>query len=155
VAPVAKAERRADVVWTGDLIHGSGTVQVGSGALARFPVTWASRTERSDGKTSPEELIAAAHAACYAMAFSNTLAKAGHAPEQLNVSATCTLDQVDGKFTITTMDLVVRGTVPGLDQRGFEEAARTAEAGCPVSNALRNNVKINVRAQLEAAGVRG
>jgi len=152
---MAKAERRADVVWTGDLIHGEGTVQVGSGALSGLPVTWAARTERSDGKTSPEELIAAAHAACYAMAFSNTLAKAGQTPERLNVTAVCTLDQVNGKFTITTMDLAVRGTVPGLDQRGFEEAARTAEAGCPVSNALRNNVTINVRAQLETAAVRG
>jgi lipoyl-dependent peroxiredoxin len=152
---MAKAERRADVVWTGDLIKGSGTVEVGSGALGKFPVTWTSRTERSDGKTSPEELIAAAHAACYAMAFSNTLAKAGHAPERLNVTAVCTLDQVNGKFTITTVDLAVRGMVPGLDQPGFEEAARTAEAGCPVSNALRNNVKITVRAQLETAGVRG
>jgi len=152
---MATAERRADVTWTGDLIKGSGSVQVGSGALAKFPVTWASRTERSDGKTSPEELIAAAHAACYAMAFSNTLAKAGHPPTVLNVTATSTLDQVDGKFTITTMDLQVRGAVPGLDQRGFEEAAQTAEAGCPVSNALRNNVRITVRAELEAAGVRG
>ena len=152
---MAKAERRADVVWTGDLIHGKGPVQVGSGALSGLPVTWAARTERSDGKTSPEELIAAAHAACYAMAFSNTLAKAGHTPERLNVTAVCTLDQVNGKFTITTMDLSVRGAVPGLDQRGFEQAARTAEAGCPVSNALRNNVTINVRAQLETAGVRG
>lgn len=152
---MAKAERRADAVWNGDLIKGSGTVQVGSGALAKFPVTWASRTEQPDGKTSPEELIAAAHAACYAMAFSNTLAKAGHPPDGLYVTATCALDQVNGKFTITTMDLQVRGTVAGLDQRGFEEAARTAEAGCPVSNALRNNVRISVRAELEAAGVRG
>lgn len=155
MAALAKAERRADVVWTGDLVHGSGTVRGGSGALSNLPVTWAARTERPDGKTSPEELIAAAHAACYAMAFSNTLATQGHPPDRLSVTAVCTLDQVNGKFTITTMDLAVQGVVPGLDQRGFEEAARTAEAGCPVSNALRNNVRINVRAQLETAGVRG
>jgi lipoyl-dependent peroxiredoxin len=152
---MAKAERRADVTWTGDLIHGKGTVQLFSGAVPSLPVTWAARTERPDGKTSPEELIAAAHAACYAMAFSSTLAKEGHPPERLAVTAVCTLDQVDGKWTITTMDLEVHGRVPGLDQRGFEEAARRAEAGCPVSGALRNNVTITVRAQLEAAEVRG
>lgn len=152
---MAKAERRADVTWTGDLIHGKGTIKVGSGALTEQPVTWAARTEAPDGKTSPEELIAAAHAACYAMAFSNTLAKQGNPPERLAVTAVSTLDQVNGKWTITTMDLTVRGAVPGLDQAGFEDAARTAEAGCPVSNALRNNVKINLRAQLEAVGVRG
>jgi osmotically inducible protein OsmC len=152
---VAKAERRADVAWQGDLIHGKGTVRVGSGALTDLPVTWASRTENPDGKTSPEELIAAAHAACYAMAFSNTLAKQGHPPERLAVTAVSTLEQVNGKWTITTMELSVRGAVAGLDQPGFEEAARQAEAGCPVSNALRNNVKITVRAQLETAGIRG
>jgi osmotically inducible protein OsmC len=152
---VAKAERRADVAWSGDLIHGKGTVKVGSGVLTDLPVTWASRTQNPDGKTSPEELMAAAHAACYAMAFSNTLATQGNPPERLAVTAVSTLDQVNGKWTITTMDLTVRGAVPGLDQAGFEQAAQKAEAGCPVSNALRNNVKITVRAQLEAAGVRG
>jgi osmotically inducible protein OsmC len=152
---MAKAERRAEVAWTGDLIHGSGTVRVGSGALKDLPVTWASRTESPDGRTSPEELIAAAHAACYAMAFSSTLATQGNPPERLAVTAVSTFDQVNGKWTITTMDLTVRGSVPGLDQPGFEAAAQKAEAGCPVSNALRNNVKITVRAQLEPVGVRG
>ena len=146
-----KAERRADVVWEGDLLHGSGTiVSVGSGALGALPVTWASRTERSDGKTSPEELMAAAHAACYAMAFSHTLAQAGTPAERVSVSATCTFEQVEGGFKISTMDLDVRGKVPGLDEAGFEKVAQQAEQGCPVSNALRNNVQIRVNAHLES-----
>jgi osmotically inducible protein OsmC len=148
---MAKAERRANVVWEGNLVKGHGKiVSVGSGALGELPITWASRTERSDGRTSPEELLAAAHAACYAMAFSNTLAQAGTPPERLAVSATCAFEQVGGGFKVTTMDLDVRGKVPGLDQAGFEKVAQEAEQGCPVSNALRNNVQIRVQAHLES-----
>jgi osmotically inducible protein OsmC len=147
---MAKAERRATAQWEGNLTQGSGKiVSVGSGAIEGLPITWASRTERSDGKTSPEELIAAAHAGCYAMAFSNTLAKAGTPAEKLSVNATSTFEQVDGKFKISTIDLDVRGIVPELDQAGFEKAAQQAEQGCPVSNALRNNVQIRVKAHLE------
>lgn len=147
---MVKAERRAEVVWEGNLIQGSGkVVSVGSGAIGELPITWASRTERSDGKTSPEELIAAAHAACYAMAFSHTLAQAGTPAERLLVNAVCTFEQVEGGFKITTMDLDVRGKVPGLDEAGFEKAAQQAEQGCPVSNALRNNVQIRVKAHLD------
>jgi osmotically inducible protein OsmC len=146
---MALAERRAEVVWEGNLTQGNGTLTVGSGALGTQPVTWASRTERSDGKTSPEELIAAAHAACYAMAFSNTLNTRGTPPERLTVSAVCTLDRVEGGVKITTMELSVRGKVPGIDQAGFEQTAQKAEQGCPVSNALRNNVQIRVHTQLE------
>jgi len=147
---MAKAERRATAQWEGDLIQGSGKiVSVGSGAIEGLPITWASRTESSDGKTSPEELIAAAHAGCYAMAFSNVLAKAGTPAKKLSVNATSTFEQVDGKFKITTIDLDVRGNVPELDQAGFEKAAQQAEQGCPVSNALRNNVQIRVKANLE------
>ncbi len=148
---MAKAERRAEVVWEGNLVHGHGkVVSVGSGALGELPITWASRTERSDGKTSPEELLAAAHAACYAMAFSHTLAQAGTPSERLTVSAICTFEQVEAGFKVTTMELDVRGKVPGLDQTGFEKAAQQAEQGCPVSNALRNNVQIHVKASLES-----
>lgn len=147
---MVKAERRAEAVWEGNLIQGSGkVVSVGSGAIGELPITWASRTERSDGKTSPEELIAAAHAACYAMAFSHTLAQAGTPAERLLVNAVCTFEQVEGGFKITTMDLDVRGKVPGLDEAGFEKAAQQAEQGCPVSNALRNNVQIRVKAHLD------
>ena len=146
-----RAERRAEVEWEGDLIHGHGSVvSVGSGALGELPITWAARTERSDGKTSPEELLAAAHAACYAMAFSHTLAQAGTPAERLTVNATCAFEQVGAGFKVTTMDLDVRGKVPGFDQAGFENAAQQAEQGCPVSNALRNNVQIRVKASLES-----
>ncbi len=146
-----KAERRAEVVWQGTLVQGSGNlVSVGSGAIGNLPITWASRTERSDGKTSPEELLAASHAACYAMAFSHTLAQAGTPAEQLTVDATCTFEQTDSGFKVSTMVLDVRGRVPGLDQAGFEKAAQQAEQGCPISNALRNNVAIHVNAQLES-----
>jgi osmotically inducible protein OsmC len=145
-----KAERRAEVTWEGNLVQGHGTiVSVGSGAISNLPITWASRTERSDGKTSPEELIAAAHAACYAMAFSHALAQSGTPAERLTVDAVCTFEQTADGFKVSTMDLNVRGKVPGLDQAGFEEAARKGEQGCPVSNALRNNVDIRLKAQLE------
>jgi lipoyl-dependent peroxiredoxin len=146
-----KAERRAEVVWQGTLVQGSGNlVSVGSGAIGNLPITWASRTERSDGKTSPEELLAASHAACYAMAFSHTLAQAGTPAEQLTVDATCTFEQTDSGFKVSNMALDVRGRVPGLDQAGFEKVAQQAEQGCPISNALRNNVAIHVNAQLES-----
>ena len=145
---MALAERRAEVVWTGTLQEGSGTLNAGSGALSNMPVTWASRTEQPGGKTSPEELIASAHAACYAMAFSNTLAQAGKPPEQLTVSAVCSLDRTDTGLKISTMALDVRGKVPGITQEQFSELAQKAEQGCPVSNALRNNVQISVNAQL-------
>ena len=146
-----KAERRAEVEWQGSLIQGSGRiVGVGSGAIGNLPVTWASRTERSDGKTSPEELLAAAHAACFAMAFSHGLAQAGTTAERLHVNATCTFEQVEGGFKVSTMVLDVSGRVPGLDQASFENAAQAAGQGCPVSNALRNNVAISVNAHLES-----
>ncbi len=147
---MVKAERSAEVTWQGDLIHGSGVASVKSGAFGPVPITWASRTERSDGKTSPEELIAAAHAGCYAMALSHTLATGGTPAERLVVDATCTFEQVESGFKITTMRLDVRGRVPGLDAAGFEKATRQAEQGCPVSNALRNNVQIQLTAHLES-----
>ena len=145
---MALAERRAEVTWTGTLTEGNGTLTAGSGALSNMPVTWASRTEQPGGKTSPEELIASAHAACYAMAFSNTLAQAGKPPEQLHVTAVCSLDRTDTGLKITTMALEVQGKVPGITQDQFTELAQKAEQGCPVSNALRNNLQISVKAQL-------
>src|SRR5579884_1824900 len=148
---MVKAERHAQVEWQGSLVKGNGKiVEVGSGAIGQLPITWASRTERSDGRTSPEELIGAAHAACYAMAFSHALAQAGTPAESLNVNATCTFEQVEGGFKITTMNLDVKGKVPGMDEASFEKAAQQAEQGCPVSNALRNNVQIRLNAHLES-----
>ena len=149
----AQAERRADVIWEGDLLSGSGTItKVTSGAWGNLPVSWPARTEQPGGKTSPEELLAGAHAACYAMAFSNTLAGRGTPPERLEVSATVGFHpKVGGGFEVSFSHLTVRGRVPGLDQAGFEEAARQGEQGCPISNALRNNVQITVEATLDAA----
>lgn len=145
--PAAKS--RANVVWEGDLPKGRGNLNVESGILTDQEVTWAARTQRVKGTTSPEELLAAAHAACYAMAFSNTLAKAGNPPARLEIAATCTFETGDEGARISTMELEVQGVVPGLDQARFEELARQGEQGCPVSNALRNNVQITVKAHLK------
>jgi osmotically inducible protein OsmC len=136
------AESRASAVWEGDLLSGSGKVRVASDAFPEQAVTWAARTNRPDPKTSPEELIAAAHAACYAMAFSHALAEAGHAPERLSVDAACQLDPVAGGG-------VAISRVPGLDQAEFEQLAADGERGCPVSNALRGNVEIGLAVTLE------
>jgi lipoyl-dependent peroxiredoxin len=139
----------ANAVWEGDLAHGGGRVAPGSGAFEEQEVSWASRTSRSAGKTSPEELIAAAHAACYAMAFSHTLAEGGHTPERVEVSAECTFD-TEGGPKITTMQLTVRGRVPGIEEPAFQEAAAAAKDGCPVSGALKGNVDIRLDATLES-----
>lgn len=150
---MAQAERRADVTWDGDLVKGSGRLSLASsGALSDSAVTWASRTETPDGRTSPEELLAGSHASCYAMAFAATLGRTGTPPERLHVDAVCSLDRrPEGGFKVTAMALTVTGRVSGLDQAGFEAAARTAEQGCPISNALRGNVEITVTATLDQA----
>jgi osmotically inducible protein OsmC len=145
---MAMAERSASTDWQGDLPHGRGEVKLASGALDAFEVTWASRTEHSEGKTSPEELIAAAHASCFAMALSHELGQAGHQPEELNVSAQVTLDERDGAPTITTSELTVTGRVPDIDQAAFEEAAQSAGKNCPVSRALAGP-EISVEATLQ------
>src|SRR5438132_6967998 len=145
---MAMAERTADCAWDGDLAGGSGTVSGHSGALGELPVTWASRTERSDGKTSPEELVAAAHASCFSMALAHTLAQAGNPPEHLEVSATVTLDQRDGAPTVTTSELTVTGRVPGIDQAAFAQAAADAGRNCPISRAL-GGVDVSVNATLQ------
>jgi osmotically inducible protein OsmC len=141
--------RRAEVGWDGDLMSGSGMIRyVSSGSLSRLPVTWASRTEAHEGRTSPEELIAAAHAACFCMGLSATLGENGTPPDRLEVSATVTFAQVEGGFKVGSSALTVRGTVPGLDADGFREAAHAAKDGCPVSGALKGNVEITVSAEL-------
>jgi lipoyl-dependent peroxiredoxin len=142
------AERRAEVTWQGDLTGGSGEVErVGSGSFGGLDVTWASRTEEPGGKTSPEELIAAAHAACFSMALASGLAKAGNPPERLSTSATVTFVPGTG---ITRSALEVEGTVPGLDEDGFRKAAEQAKEDCPVSGALKGNVELEVTARLAA-----
>jgi osmotically inducible protein OsmC len=141
-------ERRAEVVWEGSLMEGSGTItNAGSGALPELPVTWASRAESPEGRTSPEELIAAAHAACFAMALSHALAEAGNPPDRLDTSATVTFVPGTG---ITKAALTVTGRVPGIDEDAFREAADGAKDGCPVSGALKGNVELTVEARLES-----
>jgi osmotically inducible protein OsmC len=130
----------------GDLLRGGGKFTVGSGAIGEMPVTWASRTERPDGKTSPEEHIAA-HGSCFAMALSNVLAEGGTPPERLEISAVCTFD-VDN-VRVASVDLDVRGRVPGMDAEDFRNAVEQANEGCPVSNALRGNVEIRMNASLD------
>jgi osmotically inducible protein OsmC len=149
---MAQAERRATTVWTGDLMSGNGRLTLASsGVLTDTPVTWASRTEQPDGRTSPEELLAAAHASCFSMALSAGLARGRTPPERLEVSAVCSLDRKpEGGFKVTAMALTVRGRVPGLDQAGFEQAAQAAKEGCPISGALAGNVDITLSATLES-----
>ena len=148
---MAQAERTAEVTWEGDLAHGQGRVErVGSGAFGPLDVSWAARTEEPGGKTSPEELIAAAHAACFSMALSHTLAEEGHAPERLDTSATVSFDRVGEGFEITMVELTVNGRVPGIDQDAFAKAAEQAKDNCPVSLALAGNVEMTVEPRLES-----
>ena len=142
------AQRQARVVWEGTLASGAGTVSSGSGAL-ELPVTWAARTERPDGKTSPEELIAGAHASCFAMALALVLGEDHVSPERLRVTALCTLDEVDGAPRITGVDLAVLARAPGLDKPGLERSVATAAELCPVSNALRGNVDITMHGEVD------
>ena len=145
---MAGTERRAEVTWSGDLMKGEGTIEsVGSGAFAPLDVSWPARAERPDGKTSPEELIAAAHASCFAMALSGALAKGGHAPEHLSVAATVTFVPGTG---ITRSALDVEGSAPGLDEAAFRDAAEAAKENCPVSKALAGNVELSVTSRLLA-----
>lgn len=146
--PSMAAKRKAEVAWQNDLIHGSGKVRFGSGAIGETGVSWAARTESTDGKTSPEELLAAAHASCFAMAFSNGLAKNNTPPSTLDVTAVCTFDKVGDGWKVTTMELSVRGVVPSIENQEFQKIAMAAKEGCPISNAIRNNVKVTLNASL-------
>jgi lipoyl-dependent peroxiredoxin len=137
----------ATTVWEGGLAHGSGTTTSASGAFEPVSVTWASRTARSAGKTSPEELLAAAHASCYCMALSHELGEAGTPPGKL--SCTATVEFVPGEG-VKSSHLVVTGTVEGIDQDAFAAAASAAAEGCPISAALKGNIDITVDATLES-----
>jgi lipoyl-dependent peroxiredoxin len=144
------AIRRAETSWSGALTTGSGTVSAkSSGAFSDLPVTWASRTESSDGRTSPEELVAAAHSACFAMALSGALARAGTPPESLEVAAEVTFDKLDAGWRVVSSALTVRGRVPGMSAADFETAAQATKDGCPISVALAGNVALSVQATLE------
>ena len=140
-------DRTAEVTWHGDLMSGSGRVDsVTSGAIGGLDVDWAARSEDGQAKTSPEELIAAAHAACFSMALSNGLGQAGHPAEELKTSATVTFQPGEG---ITKIALQVTGNVPGMSQDDFRQAAETAKANCPVSKALSGVPEITLDARLE------
>jgi lipoyl-dependent peroxiredoxin len=141
--------RRADAVWSGDLHSGSGTItNVTSGAFSDLPVTWAARTEDHGGRTSPEELLAAAHASCFSMQLSSFLAKAGHQPEQLQVSAEVVFRKLEAGWKVAESRLTVRGRVPGISEAEFRSHAERAKEGCPISGALTGNVELSVQASL-------
>ena len=142
---------RANAVWRGNLLEGSGTVNSGSSELLRdLPVSWNARTVAHEGKTSPEELLAAAHASCFSMALSANLARAGFTAEMLTVSAEVTADKLDAGWTVISSQLTVRGRVPGADAEAFESAAQAAKDGCPISRSLKGNVELSVQATLES-----
>jgi osmotically inducible protein OsmC len=146
------SRRRAETVWTGSVTEGSGRTSFqSSGVIPEQPVSLASRAqEKPDKQTDPEELIAAAHSTCYAMALSNVLTQQDTPPEELDVKATVSLDKIEAGFAISSSRLTVTGRVPGLDQAGFEEAVRNADEHCPVSNALRGNLEIEIEATLQS-----
>jgi osmotically inducible protein OsmC len=140
-------DRKARVTWEGDLMSGQGRIEsVTTGAFGGLDVDWRARTEDPEGTTSPEELIAAAHASCFSMALSNGLAQAGHAPEKLETSATVTFQPGEG---ITKVALEVVGRVPGMDEAAFDQAAEQARENCPVSKALAGVPEIGLTARLD------
>ena len=150
------ATRQAKAIWNGDLASGTGEVSAQtSGKFSALPVSWGARTEAPQGKTSPEELLAAAHASCFSMALSAGLAKAGTPPKRLEVTSTVTFDKVGADWTVVSSDLEVKGDVPGIDAAAFQKAAEGARDGCPISRALKNNVKLSVKPTLmTGAGAR-
>ncbi len=144
------ATRTATVTWNGNLATGSGTVTAGSSELfTDLPVSWSARTEAPQGKTSPEELLAASHASCFSMALSGALHRAGTPPEHLHVSATVTFEKVEDAWTVTSSQLDVLGVVPGTDEAAFDAAAQAIKEGCPISRAMAGNVEMSVSAALE------
>ncbi len=143
------ATRSAHAVWNGDLMSGSGVVSATtSKAFNDLSVSWKARTEEPGGSTSPEELVAAAHASCFSMAFSAGLGGGGTPPTKLEVDATVTFEQVDDGWKVVSSALKVVGTVPGLDAAGFLSAAEEAKDGCPISQMMTGNVALSVEATL-------
>jgi len=141
--------RSADVTWNGDLLTGSGTIDyVSSGVFSRMPVSWAARTGPHNGKTSPEELLAAAHASCFSMAFSARLAKNETPATKLKVKAEISFDNASGSWKVTTSRITVVGDVPGIDLETFRTIAEDAKENCPISGAIKGNVELIVDATL-------
>ena len=144
------AIRTAHATWTGELVSGDGVVSaMSSNAFTQLPVSWAARSEQSGGKTSPEELVASAHASCYSMALAAGLGGAGTPPSKLEVDATVTFEKVDSGWKVQSSALKVVGVVPGADAAAFQAAAEAAKDGCPISQALKGNVELSVEASLE------
>ncbi len=141
-------ESRANTSWRGDLANGTGTTTLASGVAPPLPVSWSSRTVAAEGRTSPEELIAAAHASCYCMALSAGLARAGFTAETLETEAVVSFEQGEAGWSVTSSRLNVEGVVPGISEAQFLEAAESAKEGCPVSRALQGNVEISLEAKL-------
>lgn len=142
--------RRAEANWSGDLLAGGGAVSAStSGIFSDQAITWRARTEAAEGKTSPEELLAAAHASCYAMALSHELAGAGHPPERVDVSVEVSAGKTDSGWTVQTSAITVRAKVPGADAALFGEKANAAKAGCPISRAISDSVEITLDAALQ------
>jgi osmotically inducible protein OsmC len=142
--------RRADANWSGDLLSGGGAVSATtSGIFENQAITWRARTEASESKTSPEELLAAAHAACYSMALSHELAGAGHPAERIDVSVEVKADKTDSGWTVMSSAISVRAKVPGADEALFLEKANAAKGGCPISKAISDSVEITLDAVLE------
>ena len=144
---MVEIKRSAEVAWSGDVRHGSGRITSGSGGLRDLPYTWAGRFENATG-TNPEELIAAAHAACYSMAFASALGRKGYQPQRIDTHATCTMIRDDSGVRIAGMHLKTRAQVPGIDQEVLLQTAKEAERDCPVSRALRGGVPIELDATL-------
>lgn len=141
--------RHATANWSGNLTEGSGMLQyVSSGSIARLPITWGSRTEAHNGRTSPEELLAAAHASCFAMAFSNQLAKSGNPPTKVDVRVEVSADKREAGWTVLTSKITTSAVVPGIDNAKFQELANAAKDGCPISRAIAGNVELSVEATL-------
>ena len=142
--------RRAAATWSGDLLSGRGTVTASTTAVfSDLPTTWTSRIGEPEGVTSPEELLAAAHASCFSMACSNELAKAGTPPTRLDVTVAVTGDKLDTGWTVLAAAITVTGQAPGATEASFREAAEKAKDGCPISKALKGNVELSVEATLE------
>ena len=143
--------RTADVTWNGDLLTGAGTIDyVSSGVFSRMPVSWAARTGPHNGKTSPEELLAAAHASCFSMAFPARLAKNGTPATTLKVNVQVTFDNASGGWKVATSKITVVGDVPGIDLEAFRTIAEDAKENCPISIALKGNVELVVDVSLVA-----
>ncbi len=141
-------QRKASATWEGGLVDGKGSATLESSGIGSFDVSWPARSEQPGGLTSPEELVAAAHATCYAMALSHEIGQAGGTPQRLDTSATVTFGPVEGGFAVTNIDLTVRGQVEGMDEQSFLDAANAAKDGCPISKLFKGNTDITLDAAL-------